>query len=297
MRENQADIDHYKNKPFPHLPTSPAMNNAFLTSQPSSASERPSTSDVPVQSDVAISTVATQATTAFLMTELTDKLLRRSVDVLAQDYDVFMQVAILLCSDPLKRSHVQTVIKNVLDQKEIIWARCQKLKMERATLRKNFRKAFPGKPVVNGVKVYTTQTGSSHPVNGPLYQQLYGPSFPTTLNTSTKVSKSTKGSAAKKIKLLTSKISQDTEDTKGDNTEDEGDEEDDDDDDSDDEDKEYKEDGEEEDEDEDEETEDDEETEEDEETEDEEEIEDDEETEDDKESEEEIEEEIEEDMD
>ena len=221
MGQKQMDIDLYKN-PFPHLSTSPETNTAFLSSQPDSASGGPPTSDVPLQSDMVISAVAAQATTAFLVNELTDQLLRSSADVLARDYDLLMQATCNLCNHRIKRSQISKLLKAVIRQKEIVWAHCEGLKKERAALRKGFRKAFPGKPVVKGVRVYTKQTGRSHPVNGRLFQQLYGIPPPTTPtpNTPTRVTKSTKGSAAKKIELLFDDAEEgfemDIDDTKGD---------------------------------------------------------------------------------
>ena len=149
-----------------------------------------------------ISTVAAQATTAVLVHKLTDRLLRSSADVLAKDYELLMQAACILCHDQrLKRSQVHQLFRAVLRQKEIVWAHCEDLKKERATLRKTLRKAFPRNPVVHSVKVYTRQTGRSHPVNGRLYQQLNGTPLPTTSNTPTPVTKSTKNSTAKKTEL------------------------------------------------------------------------------------------------
>ena len=171
---------------------------------------------------------ATQATTAFLVTGLTDNFLRRSLDVLEEDYDLFMQIAILLCSEPLKRSQVQKIIHNVIRQKEIVLAHCEDLNKERATLRKDVRKVFPKKPVMNGVKVYTKQTGKLHPVNGRLYQQLYGPSSLTTLNSTPGGALHLQGPTddAEDDKMDID----DTDTTEGDTEEDEGDEEEDDDD-------------------------------------------------------------------
>ena len=252
MGQKQTDIDLYKN-PFPHLPTSSEMNTTFLSSQPDSASEGPPTSDVPVQSDMVISTVAAQATTAFLVNELTDKLLRSSADMLAKDYDLLMQATCILYNHRIKRSQISKLLKAVVRQKEIVWAHCEDLKKERATLRKTLRKAFFRKPVVNSVKLYTKRTARAHPVNGRLYQRLYGTPPPTTPNTPTQVPKSTKGSAAKKTEVLFDNAEEgyemDIDDTKGD----EGDWEDDDS--SDDEDEDYEEDSEEDDEEDDEESE------------------------------------------
>ena len=202
------------------------MNHAFLSCQHNSLSERPSISDVPVPSDAVISGLAAQGTMAFLVAELTDNFLRRSGDVLALDYALFMRAAGVLCSNPLKRSHLRTLIREVIRQKEMVWTYCEHLKEERASLRKEFRKALSGKPVVDDVKVYTKQTGRSHRVNDRLYQQLYGNPFPTTLDPPTQGTQSTQGSTAQKTKPRFDDAEDhttDSEDTTGDQSEDEGD--------------------------------------------------------------------------
>lgn len=85
-------------------------------------------------SELIIQEVASQATTTVLVSDLTDKLLQFTRDVLVEDYKLFMQIALVLCSVPLKCSALVELLNKVIRQKDRIWTFCDKLKPKQAAL-------------------------------------------------------------------------------------------------------------------------------------------------------------------
>ena len=84
--------------------------------------------------ELIIQEVSSQATTTVLVSDLTDQLLQFTRDMLVENYELFMQIAFVLCSVPLKRSALIELLNKVIRQKDRIWTFCDKLKPERAAL-------------------------------------------------------------------------------------------------------------------------------------------------------------------
>ncbi len=204
LRKMQRMVD-LSSHPLPPMPVSSPMAATFFASQTDVTSEGPTPAEVLARSELVTQKVAIQATTAILANQLTDDALLSTMDVIDEDYDLFMEIATLLCSNPLKRSLLFKLVKKVVRQKERIFAHREELKSDRAALRKDLHAALPAEPIMKGVKVYTEKTGSAHPINGPLLRKLNAKSWPATMITPTQTNKIKK--RPKKSNPLTPKAS------------------------------------------------------------------------------------------
>ena len=122
----------------------------------------------PTPHERALEAVAIQATTAFLVSEITYKLLSKVKRALVEDYHVFIDALKLSLSDP----GVSTLFDNMKKQRDKIWELGETVDRIRPSLINGMRCMFPENPPEYGVATYTPQTGEQHPVNDQLLQEL-----------------------------------------------------------------------------------------------------------------------------